>query len=378
MKILIAPASFKGSLRAIETAEIISKAVHEAMPGVKTLKAPLADGGEGTLEILIQQMGGKLFSSKVTDPLGRRIKAKYGILADEKTAVIEMAQASGLQLLNARERNPLKTTTYGTGELIKNALDHGVKRILIGLGGSATVDGGAGMAQALGAKLLDKRGQQIGFGGVQLSKIETIDPSHMDARLTHTKFIALCDVQSPLLGPQGARLYMPQKGATPKITKALEKNLAHFARKVEKYLGKRVENLPGAGAAGGLGSGLAAFLNAELRSGIEFILDALKFEEKLKSCDLIISGEGRVDAQTAQGKVIAGIAQLAKRHRKPLIIITGAKQGDLSKLYELGVAAVLSIMPSPMSEQEAMKNAKRFLREAVQELGKLLALSLRE
>ena len=269
MKIVVAPDSFKGSLTAVEVSDAIAQGVREIFPEAEIVKIPMADGGDGTVQCLVNATGGKILREKVTGPLGDEVWASYGILGDKKTAVIEMAEASGLTLVPGNKRNPLITTTYGTGQLIKSALDRGCRKMIIGIGGSATNDGGAGMVQALGAKLLDKDREEIGFGGGELKKLNRIDISNLDNRLSDTKVLVASDVNNPLCGPKGAsRIYGPQKGATPEMIKKLDESLAHFAKLVKRDLHKDIKDIPGAGAAGGLGAGLIAFLNAELKSGI--------------------------------------------------------------------------------------------------------------
>ncbi|GAF82011.1 unnamed protein product, partial [marine sediment metagenome] len=277
MKIVVAPDSFKGSLTAVEVSDAIAQGVREIFPEAEIVKIPMADGGDGTVQCLVNATRGKILKEKVTGPLGDEVLASYGILGDKKTAVIEMAEASGLTLVPKNKRNPLITTTYGTGQLIKAALDQGCRKMIIGIGGSATNDGGAGMVQALGAKLLDKDGEEIGFGGGELKKLNRIDISNLDNRLSDTKVLVASDVNNPLCGPKGAsRIYGPQKGATPELIEELDKSLAHFAKLVKRDLHKDIKNIPGAGAAGGLGAGLMAFLDAELRPGIEIIIEIVK------------------------------------------------------------------------------------------------------
>ncbi|WP_044018708.1 glycerate kinase [Thermoanaerobacter italicus] len=372
MKILIAPDKFKESLSALKVADSIEKGILKVFPKVVIEKVPLADGGEGTVESLVNATGGKIIKTNVKDPLFRDIESFYGILGDGETAVIEMAAASGLYLLKDYERNPMITTTYGTGQLIKDALDKGCRNFIIAVGGSATNDGGAGMATALGVKFYDKDGREIGLGGGALSKIYSIDTSNLDYRLKECRFIVACDVANPLIGENGAsRVYGPQKGATKEMVKVLDKNLEHYGKLLEKYFNKRIIDVPGSGAAGGLGAGLMAFLNAQLKSGIEIIIEALKLEEKIKEADIVISGEGKVDFQTAFGKTISGIAKLCKKHNKPLIVIAGTVE-DIEKLYEIGVSSVFSIMEKPMSLEDAIKNAPTLLEKSAERIFRLI------
>lgn len=372
VKILIAPDKFKESLSALKVADSIEKGILKVFPKAVIEKVPMADGGEGTVESLVNATGGKIIKTNVKDPLFRDIESFYGILGDGETAVIEMAAASGLYLLKDYERNPMITTTYGTGQLIKDALDKGCRNFIIAVGGSATNDGGAGMATALGVKFYDKDGREIGLGGGALSKIYSIDTSNLDYRLKECRFIVACDVANPLIGENGAsRVYGPQKGATKEMVKVLDKNLEHYGKLLEKYFNKRIIDVPGSGAAGGLGAGLMAFLNAQLKSGIEIIIEALKLEEKIKEADIVISGEGKVDFQTAFGKTISGIAKLCKKHNKPLIVIAGTVE-DIEKLYEIGVSSVFSIMEKPMSLEDAIKNAPTLLEKSAERIFRLI------
>lgn len=372
MKILIAPDKFKGSLSAFEVADNIEKGILKVFPKAIVVKVPMADGGEGTVESLVDATGGKIIKTNVKDPLFRDIESFYGILGDGKTAVIEMAAASGLYLLKDYERNPMITTTYGTGQLIKDALDRGCRRFIIAIGGSATNDGGAGMATALGVKFYDKDGREIGLGGGELSKIYSIDTSNLDERLKECEFIVACDVANPLIGENGAsRVYGPQKGATKEMVEVLDKNLEHYGKLLEKYFNKKIIDVPGSGAAGGLGAGLMAFLNAQLKNGIEIIIETLKLEEKIKEADIVISGEGKIDFQTAFGKTISGIAKLCKKHNKPLIVIAGTVE-DIENLYEIGVSSIFSIVEKPMSLEDAIKNAPTLLEKSAERIFRLI------
>lgn len=372
MKILIAPDKFKGSLSAFEVADNIEKGILKVFPKAVIEKVPMADGGEGTVESLVDATGGKIIKTNVKDPLFRDIESFYGILGDGKTAVIEMAAASGLYLLKDYERNPMITTTYGTGQLIKDALDRGCRRFIIAIGGSATNDGGAGMATVLGVKFYDKDGIEIGLGGGELSKIYSIDTSNIDDRLKECEFIVACDVANPLIGENGAsRVYGPQKGATKEMVEVLDKNLEHYGKLLEKYFNKKIIDVPGSGAAGGLGAGLMAFLNAQLKNGIEIIIETLKLEEKIKEADIVISGEGKIDFQTAFGKTISGIAKLCKKHNKPLIVIAGTVE-DIENLYEIGVSSIFSIVEKPMSLEDAIKNAPTLLEKSAERIFRLI------
>jgi glycerate kinase len=372
MKIVVAPDSFKGSLTAIEVSVAIEQGIREVFPEAEVIKIPMADGGEGTVQCLINATGGKILEEKVIGPLGDKVLAHYGFLGDKKTAVIEMAAASGLTLVPENKRNPLITTTYGTGQLIKAALDQGYRKMIIGIGGSATNDGGAGMAQALGVKLLDQEGKEVGFGGGELKKIVKIDISCMDNRLSDTKVLVASDVNNPLCGPQGAsRIYGPQKGATPEVIEELDKSLAFFAELIKRDLNKEVKDIPGAGAAGGLGAGLMAFLNAELRPGIEIIIEAVKLEQAIKDADLVITGEGKIDSQTIYGKAPIGVAKIAKKYNVPVVAVAAIIEEDSQIFQSYGIDTLIQISEPPMrlSEIKAKKiclikrSIKQFLRE---------------
>jgi len=377
MKIIIAPDSFKGSLSSIEVADIIEREIKKILPEARIKKFPLADGGEGTVKALVNATQGRIISCYAKDPLGRKIKSFFGILGNKKTAVIEMASASGLPLLSLKERDPLLTTTYGTGELIKGALNQGCRKIIIGIGGSATVDGGAGMAQALGARLLDKNGENLPFGGGNLGKLAKIDLSLFDKRIKKTKIIIASDVTNPLCGKNGAaKVYGPQKGATPAMVETLEKNLFHYARIIKNDLGKEVLNLPGAGAAGGLGAGLCAFLDAKMEKGVELILKAIKFEKHLKNTDFVITGEGKIDAQVKYGKTILGVAKLARKHKIPVIALCGTLTDEAYELHRYGISVLESIISSPMSLEEVMRGNKELLKKKAGELIRLILVSM--
>ena len=375
MKILICPDSFKESLSAVEVCDCIERGLKKANSKFKIEKIPLADGGEGTVKALVLATGGRSLKCRVKDPLGRKIWAGYGILGDGKTAIIEMAAASGLVLVPLKKRNPLLTTTYGTGEIIANALNRGCRRIIIGIGGSATVDGGCGMAEALGAKLLDGKGRKIGFGGGKIGKIEKVDLKFMDKRIPGTEFIIASDVRNPLLGPRGAaRVYGPQKGATPRMVEKLERGLSHLAKVIRKELSISVENIPGAGAAGGLGAGLYAFLGAKMESGVELVMRIARLEKRIRKADLVITGEGRLDRQTLYGKAIMGVIKMAKKYKIPVVCIAGSIMPEAKDLYRLGVKGMFSITTTPMSLQQAMEKSRSLLINASENLGHLLNL----
>lgn len=370
MNILVAPDKFKGSLTARQACECIGRGLKKALPGVRVTMAPLADGGDGTLEILVPATGGRFIALRVTGPLGKKITARYGVLGNSRTALIEMAQASGLMLVPPGRRNPLKTTTYGTGELIKDALDRGYRRIILAIGGSATVDGGMGMAQALGARFLDSRGKTLGYGGGELSHIRKIDISGLHKRINKTEFIVAMDVKNKLLGADGAAMvYGPQKGASPATARELERGMANYASVIKAQLGKDVRNLPGAGAAGGLGAGLAVFCGAKMRSGVGLVMELLRLERLVKHSNLVITGEGRIDGQTLYGKTITGVIALARKHRVPVICFAGSIAPDAKALYKKGVVAIIGINPPRQGLKEAMKNAGKYLSSAAFDLG---------
>jgi glycerate kinase len=376
MKVIIAPDSFKGCLSAIQATLAmergIKKAVHNDNINLEIIKVPMADGGEGTVEAIIEAVGGNIIVDDAADPLGRKITSFYGILPDN-TAVIEMAAASGLNLIVPSERNPLRTTTYGTGQLIASALKKGCTNFIIGIGGSATNDCGAGMAQALGAKLIDHDGHEIGLGGGELAKVAKIDLSALNPLIKTAKFTIASDVKNILCGPDGASfVYGPQKGATPEMVKILDNNLRHFAEVIIQEMGKDLLNVPGSGAAGGLGAGLLAFLNAEIKSGINIVMEVANFEEKIKNSDFIITGEGATDFQSMFGKVPFGIAQVAKKWNKPVFCISGTLGTGYEKLYDIGITALFSIVSKPMTLDEAISRGEELLEQATDNIFRLL------
>jgi len=357
MKIVVAPDSFKGSLTAVEVSDAIEQGIREIFPEAEIVKIPMADGGDGTVQCLVNATGGKILREKVMGPLGDEVLASYGILGDEKTAVIEMAEASGLTLVPENKRNPLITTTYGTGQLIKAALDQGCRKMIIGIGGSATNDGGAGMVQALGVELLDKDGEEIGFGGGELKKVFRINTKYLDNRLSETKVLIASDVSNPLCGPKGAsKIYGPQKGATPEMVKKLDESLVYFAEIIKRDLNKDVKDIPGAGAAGGLGVSLMAFLDAELRPGIEIIIEIVKLEQAIKDADLVITGEGKIDSQTIYGKAPIGVAKIAKKYNIPVIAVAAIISDDADIVYQYGISSLISVTGQPMRLDESVPN----------------------
>ncbi|MFX3636631.1 MAG: glycerate kinase [Candidatus Pristimantibacillus sp.] len=376
MNIVIAPDSFKGSLSARGVGLAIEKGIKRAKIESVTKVIPMADGGEGTMECLIDATGGRFIRIAVQNPLGRIIDSGFGILGDGTTCVIEMAMSSGLYLIEQEERNPLITTTYGVGELIKAALDYGCRNFILAVGGSATNDGGAGMLQALGVNLLDAEGHQIPYGGGSLDKIIEINTKGLDSRLVDCKFTVACDVDNPFIGPKGAsEVFGPQKGASPDMVKLLDQNLKHFADMIERTQGVAIHHLPGTGAAGGLSGGILAFLNGELESGIAMVTRVTGLEEAVRGADLVITGEGQVDYQTAYGKTPFGVARIASSHGVPVILIAGSVGNGIDSLYEHGVSAVVSMVNRPMTLDEAMQMAEPLLEEAAEQIIRIFKLN---
>lgn len=356
MKIVISIDSLKGSLTSIEAANAIKKGILSVDNKTDVVIMPLADGGEGTVEALVQGMNGEEKVITVTGPINEKVNATYGILKETNTAIIEMAQASGLPLVPAELRNPLNTTTYGVGEIIKEAIEKGCRNFIVGIGGSATNDCGVGMLQALGFEFYDEDDNLVGLGGKVLNQIRRINTENKLKELDECNFKIACDVNNPLYGENGAAyIYGPQKGATKEIVKELDKGLKNFAEVVKKDLGKDIAHIEGAGAAGGLGFGFLGFLNSKLESGIKIILDEIKLEEVVKDADLVITGEGRLDNQTAMGKAPIGVAKLAKKHGAKVIAIAGCTTPDAVKCNEEGIDAYFSIVNKAMTIDEAMK-----------------------
>ncbi|WP_339062859.1 glycerate kinase [Tepidibacillus marianensis] len=375
MKIVIAPDSFKESLTALEVADAVERGFKVVFPEAEYIKVPMADGGEGTVQSLVDATNGKIINKMVIGPLGNTVDAFFGILGNGKTAVIEMAAASGIHLVPREKRNPLITTTWGTGQLILSALDYGVDHIIIGIGGSATNDGGAGLAQSLGARLLNQEGEEIGYGGGSLNQLVNVDVSNMDFRLRNVKIEVACDVNNPLVGPTGASaIYGPQKGATPEMVQFLDQNLTHYADIIYKSLNKDVRNIPGSGAAGGLGAGLLAFLSAELRRGVEIVISATHLDEVLKNATLVITGEGKIDSQTINGKTPIGVAKTAKKYGVPVIGITGNVAKDSSIVHEYGIDALFSIVPRVTTLQDAMENAREYVTATARNIAMIWSL----
>ncbi|SFN09960.1 glycerate kinase [Izhakiella capsodis] len=375
MKIVIAPDSYKESLSALQVATEIENGFREIFPDADYIKIPVADGGEGTVEAMVAATNGTRIRLRVTGPLGKPVDAFYGLSGDGNCAFIEMAAASGLELVPSAERDPLVTTSYGTGELIRHALDRGVEHVIIGIGGSATNDGGAGMVQALGAKLLDKRQQQIAPGGAALSELTRIDLREFDPRVARCRFEVACDVSNLLLGPEGASaVFGPQKGATPALVKQLDAALGHYAQIIRRDLNQDVVSLPGGGAAGGMGVALHVFCHAELRRGIEIVTEALGLDALVKDASLVITGEGRIDSQTIHGKVPVGVARIAKRYNKPVIAIAGSLTTDVGIVHQHGMDAVFSIIYTICTLDDALKNAAQNVRMAARNVAAAVAI----
>ncbi|MFA3759312.1 glycerate kinase [Yersinia sp. 2466 StPb PI] len=377
MKIVIAPDSYKESLSAIAVAQAIEQGFREIFPYAEYIKIPVADGGEGTVDAMISATGGQKIMTDVTGPLGNKIQAFWGLSGDRKSAFIEMAAASGLELVPPELRNPLNTTSYGTGELIRAALQTGVRHIIIGIGGSATNDGGAGMVQALGAKLRNAYGAEIDFGGGSLHNIASIDVSQLDPRLKDCRIEVACDVTNPLTGEQGASaIFGPQKGATAAIIVILDNNLVHYAQMVKQYLGIDVDRIPGAGAAGGMGAALLAFCGAELRQGVEIVAEALDLETYIKDCHFVLTGEGRIDSQSINGKVPVGVARLAKKYNKPVIGIAGSLATDANIVHQHGVDAIFSIIYHICTLDDALSQATENIRTASRNIASVINIGI--
>ena len=372
MKIIVAPDSFKGNQSSLAVANAIERGIKNFDPLIEVVKIPMADGGEGTVEAAAAAAGGRIMTAAVTGPLGSVVEAEFAVLADGNTAVIEMAAASGLPLVPDHLKNPEKTSTVGTGELIIHALDLGCKKIILGIGGSATNDGGMGAASALGVRFLDSKGLEAGLTGEDMVSVAHIDMSSLDPRILNTEILVACDVSNPFYGPTGAAfVYGSQKGATKDQVTALDNGLRNLAAVIEKSLGKKIADIPGTGAAGGLGGGLIAFLGARLQSGIELILEAVNFENALKNAHLVITGEGKTDFQTAFGKVPAGVAAASKKHGIPVVCFSGALGKKIEKLYSLGITALFSTANREMTLDFAIQNSLKLLEEGAENITRL-------
>jgi glycerate kinase len=375
MKIVIAPDSFKESLTAMQAATAIEAGFREIFPDADYVKVPVADGGEGTVQAMIDATGGQRVECRVSGPLGEPAAAFYGLAAGDTLAVIEMAAASGLEMVPPDRRNPLLTTSFGTGQLIRAALDAGARRFVLGVGGSATNDGGAGMAQALGARLLDEQGEQIGQGGGELARLARIDLSQLDPRIKGCVFDVACDVSNPLVGPQGASaVFGPQKGATPGMVRQLDDNLRHYAEVIKRDLGCDLADRPGAGAGGGIAAGMVAFLGGRLRPGSEIVTEAVGLDGKVRDADLVVTGEGRIDGQTIHGKTPIGVARVAQRHGKPVIALAGCLAKDAGAVHGHGIDAVFAAVNCPCSLEQALREGEQNLRVAARNIAAALKL----
>lgn len=378
MKIVLAPDSFKGSLTAKEVALAMQRGLEKVLPDANYLQIPLADGGEGTVRSLVDAKNGEILSEKVLDPIGNLVTAHYGMIDDGQVAVIEMSEASGIQYIDKKTSNPYIATTYGTGQLIKAAINKGAKTVIIGIGGSATNDGGAGMAQALGANLLDKHGNELSFGGAELKNLAQIDVSEMSKELADVKVIIASDVTNPLTGKNGASVvFGPQKGATPRMVKVLDKALRNYAQVIKKDLGKDVEEVPGAGAAGGLGAGLLAFTNASIESGIDIVLQYTDFKKKIADADFVFTGEGQIDFQTKYGKTPVGVAKAVKDvdPKIKVIAIAGSIGEKAEELYPLGIDAIFSCVPGVVDLDSAMENSDQNIQKIINNIGRLIQMT---
>ena len=377
MKIVVAPQEFKGSISALDVANAAKKGILKVFPKAEIVLCPVADGGDGTLETLVETSGGSKKQCSVYNPLGSKINTEWGGMGDNKTAVIEMARMCGLALLEPDKLDPLKATTFGLGQTISNALDEGFRKFIIGIGGSATNDGGAGMAQALGVYILDKHGSQISWGGAALAEASSIDVSKLDKRIAESEFMVACDVTNPLTGPEGASaVYGPQKGATPEMVMELDRALTNLANVIKKDLHKEVSQHAGAGAAGGLGAGIMAFLDGELKAGVDIVLDTVQIDEKLKGADIVITGEGAMDFQTVYNKAPIGVARRASELGIPTIGISGMLGEGYQVVHNNGIDAALSITNGPMTLSESSIKASQLVEECVEESLRLIRVGL--
>ena len=373
---VLAPDSFKESMSAEKACESMARGIYNVLPNAEVISVPMADGGEGTVDALIDGNAGMRIKVEVAGPLPEeKVNAYYGLIEGGKTAVIEMAKANGIEQLAQERRDPLQTSTFGTGELIKDALDHGVEKIIIGIGGSVTNDGGAGMAQALGVHLLDEEDQEIAFGGGALKRLAKIDRRNLDTRLKETKILIASDVTNPLTGENGASaVFGPQKGATPEMVQELDKNLKHYAKLIRKDLGIEIENHAGAGAAGGLGAGLLVFAEAELRSGVDLVIELTGLEEKIAQADYVFTGEGGMDFQTKFGKAPYGVAKVAKKYKKPVFACAGYIGEQVEVLYEEGMTAIFGILAKSGPLEEALMSGEENLERTVENIVRVLCV----
>ena len=372
MKIVVAPDSFKESLSAAGVARALARGLRQALPAAEIIECPLGDGGEGTLDAVLAATGGEVREARVTGPLGEPVTARWGWLAEQRTAFVEMASASGLELVPRSRRDVLVATSRGTGELLHAALDAGAERLVLAIGGSATNDGGAGLLQALGVRLLDKQGQALGPGGAALAMLASLDVTALHPRLAEVEVVIAADVDNPLCGPQGAsQIFGPQKGASPEQVRHLDAALAHFATVTAATLGRDVREQPGAGAAGGVGFAALAFLQATFRPGIEVVAELVGLDDALIDADLAVTGEGRLDGQTLRGKTPAGVLRLAQRHGVSVVAVAGSLGEGYDALYEQGLAAAFSLVPGPLSLEEALAQAEVLLERTARDIGRL-------
>ncbi len=372
MKILIAMDSFKGNLSSLDVAGIVEKGIKKVYSHAIVDKVAVADGGEGTVGAVVSSLGGRIIKLNVEDPLGKTVEARYGIV-EQRTAVIEMAEASGLQLVPAEKRNPLVASSFGTGQLIKDAVEKGCRKIILGIGGSATNDGGFGLSKALGVNFAYNNKEGVPRGGGDLDSIAQIDLSCVDTRMNETEIFVACDVSNPLVGDNGAsKVYGPQKGATEEMIRKLDLNLKHYAKIILEYTGKEIAGIPGTGAAGGIGASLIAFFGAKLIKGVDLVLDTVKLEERISKADVVITGEGRMDAQTAFGKVPVGVASRAKKYGKPVFAIAGFLDKGYEAVYEHGIDAAVSSMVGPLTLKEAIKDSEKLIEQAAERLFKII------
>ena len=379
MKIVIAPDSFKDSLSAQGVADAIALGLGQVWPDAQLVKCPMADGGEGTVESVLAACDGQLRRTNVRGPLGTTVDAAWGWLPQSLTAIIEMAEASGLQLVPPAQRDACISSTFGTGELIRAALDAGAQRVILAIGGSATNDGGSGAMQALGVKWLDTQGEPLAPGGLALAQLARIDLSDIDPRLARVRFDIAADVNNPLCGPHGASaIFGPQKGATPEQVEQLDRALGHFAELCAQVLNKDVRDEPGSGAAGGLGFGAKAFLGAQFKAGVEVVAELVGLAEAVKDADLVITGEGRFDAQTLRGKTPFGVARIARQHGVPVIVIAGTLGEGYQALYEHGIDAAFALASGPMTLEQACTEAPRLLCERASDIARVWQIAARK
>jgi glycerate kinase len=378
VRVVLAPQSFKGSLDAPDVARALARGVRQVFPEADLDLLPVADGGEGTVQALVQASGGRTVTTRVMGPLGGAVNATWGLLGDGDTAVVEMAAASGLPLIPRSARDPRRTTTFGTGELIRHALDHGIRRLIVGLGGSATNDGGAGMAQALGVRLLDAQGEEIPRGGAALARLDHIDMTGLDPRVRDVQVEAAVDVNNPLCGPEGAsHVYGPQKGADGAMARELDAALENYAGVIRRDLGDDVRDVPGAGAAGGMGAGLLAFLHARIAPGVDIVFRALHVEERIRRSSLVLTGEGRMDSQDIYGKAPMAVAAVAHRFGVPVIAVVGSTSRDYRVVFDHGLDAVIGVVNRPMSQDRAISETAGLVAEAAMRAMRIVRVGMR-